>query len=312
MFAIAEFGSISRSTSDQFSDRDLLIICSNNSRSKLYASYSEKGYSVTLLYPSQLLHMQKQGSLFIQHLKKEANILIDSDCKLSRFLCSCELTPPSPREIERCTESVRFISGWNSSLELSAWKADFLFCISRDLLIKSLATKNIIAFGLESLEVAVARYFGITESDFHYLHILREAKAAYRSNRTIPANTIQAINIWLGVLGEAFSIELDSVNDSPELGEDFSALKSRKYNSPYERLRSLEGVYLIARANGLTHTDHDLIIKHITSPNLYGSSQVRKSHIIQNYLHDVVALLANNHIQPTHFPLRSASLQMRG
>lgn len=273
----------------------------------MYERFNNKGFSVSILTPEQLIYMKRRGSLFLQHLKVEAKILIDSDGLLTRFLSSCELVPPSTAELSKCKDTIKFISSWPDSISLTAWKSDFLYCISRDLLIKTLATKGVLAFGLEDLEREAGLHYGISEEEFKSLHTLRKIKAAYRSNSELPHKMVATVNAWLITVKEAFdTAHIDTHKVSVE--EKIKHLKNRQFNSPYERLRSLEAAYLIARSNNLWHTDHDLLMKHILSPNRYCSSQIRKTPHINKYLRDVIDLLATAHSPKKHFTLRFASL----
>src|SRR5690606_3890114 len=108
MFAIAEFGSTTRKTQDCHSDRDLLIVCELKTSREFVKNYCEQGYSVTLLTPSQLTFMQKRGSLFIQHLKHESRILMDTNTEFSKWLQSCPLIAPSEEEIQKCFSTIEF------------------------------------------------------------------------------------------------------------------------------------------------------------------------------------------------------------
>lgn len=305
MYAIAEFGSRCRNTSDSYSDRDLLIICPTHKRRRLHKKYSSRGYSVTLLSEDQLLYMQARGSLFLQHLKNEATILIDSGSKLRSFLDQCQLICPTVTEILKCESTLKFIASWPDCLELSAWKADFLFCVSRDYLIKKLAVKQRVAFGLEDIERQAKDLYHVKKEDFIHLYSLRKAKAAYRGGAELPKEHIAITIHWLALLRHWFGIELPS--NWPRSKEiDVSRMEERRFNSAYERLRSLEAVYLLARANGASHPDHTQLMKHIVQPNFYRSSQKSKQKVVQQYLSEVIPLVANNAMQGMHFPLRFA------
>lgn len=295
MYAIAEFGSSCRNTSDILSDRDLLIVCQKGNHSSLYKRYSNYGYSVSVFTPEQLNHMKSQGSLFLQHLRNEANVLVDSNGNFAQFLSSCDLVPPSVGELKKCMATVSYIGSWPAPSPLVAWKADFLYCITRDLLIKKLAKLGIVAFGIEELESHSCAYLDISTVEFKNMFSLRRAKAAYRSKSVMPEDTWAAMNAWLDVITRAFGIATS--NNQPINLQDAKSivrLKNRQFNSEYERLRSLEGLYLLARSKNLLHPRHDSLMKHIMSPNLYGSSQIRKRSQIIRFLNDAVDILTEN------------------
>lgn len=288
MFAIAEFGSITRCTQDRHSDRDLLIVCERKPGRKLSAKYRDQGFSVTLLTPSQLKFMQSRGSLFVQHLKHESRILIDTNSEFRNWLESSPLISPSEAEIHRCISTVEYIGSWPSDSRLTGWRADFLYCASRDLLIKYLAKRGVLAFGLEDLEPALNQEF----RNLDQLRRLRESKAAYRGELIMPDNTNNATEAWLEEISCVFGINF-AVRKALRPEEIITSLKTKCFSSSYELLRSLEAAYHILRSHDLLHPEHEELMKHIQSPNAYGSSQVRKRDIIKNYLEEIIQIMSN-------------------
>jgi len=309
MFAVAEFGSRYRKTADSLSDKDLLVVCPERFRRKLYARYSDLGYSVTLLSKKQLERMQACGSLFIQHLKLESAIQIDAGSQLRTFLETCDLKEPNSEEIDKCKSTLKFISAWPKDPILSAWKSDFLFCASRDYLIKVLARKRQLAFGLEDIERRATRLFGMTAKEFADLYSLREGKAAYRGTAHI-SDELPVITIrWLNTLHRRFGIPLP--RGWPLcVPIEYNALVTRVYSSTYERLRSLEAVYLVACHSGAFHPEHDRLMKHIVQPNLYRSCQHSRVKTLQKFLFEVTNLVSEGVIQHRHTPLRFSTLNL--
>jgi len=296
MFAIAEFGSTTRKTQDCHSDRDLLIVCELKTSREFVKNYCEQGYSVTLLTPSQLTFMQKRGSLFIQHLKHESRILMDTNTEFSKWLQSCPLIAPSEEEIQKCFSTIEFISTWPFDERLIAWQADFLYCASRDLLIKWLARKGILAFGLENLESELLSQKGDRLENLDNLRSLRKAKAAYRNDKEVPPDTNKAVNTWLTEVAQAFEVNLPIKKFStPEDG--ISSLSIRRFSSSYELLRSVEAAYHIVRSHGHIHPDNEKLLKYIQNPNAYGSSQFRKRRIIERYLAEIIQIMTNSELQ---------------
>lgn len=151
MFVIAEFGSVYRKSNDSFSDKDLLIVCERKCVKYYYTKYTKKGYSVSVFTKNQLQLMRKKGSLFLQHLKIESNLLVDVDSKFEFFIKECDFVFPSDEELASCKQTLENLYTWPNDILSLAWKADFLYSSSRDFLIKLLAKNGIIAFGLESI-----------------------------------------------------------------------------------------------------------------------------------------------------------------
>lgn len=304
MLAIAEFGSTTRHTQDCHSDHDLLIVCERNPGRKLSDKYQDQGYSVTLLTPRQLKFMQKRGSLFIQHLKYESRILCDTNSELRNYLESSPLISPSKGEIERCISTLEYIGSWPNDSRLTGWRADFLYCVSRDLLIKYLAKQRVLAFGLEDLESALIKEHRSKFNNLYQLRRLRESKAAYRGALALPTGTNNAIETWLEEISHTLGVSF-STKQTLKSEEVICNLKTRSFSSSYELLRSVEAAYCILRSHGHLHPEHEKLMKHIQRPNAYSSSQIRKHGVIKSYLEDIIQIMVNNRLhRDTKLPVK--------
>lgn len=301
MFAIAEFGSAIRGGTDSHSDRDLLIVSRRRVHRALRARYEQCGYSVCALTPGQIASMQRRGSLFIQHLKLESRILCDADDRFRNWLGQCDLVFPTHAEIWRCKATVSYFSGWPNDTRLLGWKADALYCVSRDFLIKWLAASGCLAFGLDDIARGLREKCPAFLGDLSALQELRESKAAYRARHTLPESTLHSIQKLIESLAGGFGVRPLKA-DRGHLEAYLQKLTMRRFSSNYERLRTLEAAYLIARKQGLYHPDHRLLMKHIMSPNGYGSSQKRKHAYIAQYLSEVLELMANKQLNRVTLP----------
>ncbi|HEX6189505.1 MAG TPA: hypothetical protein VFZ40_15595 [Pyrinomonadaceae bacterium] len=241
--------------------------------------------------------MKESGSLFLQHLKNEATILIDSDGMLRSFLNSCELISPMESEIAKCEATLRFVLSCPQSPDLTAWKADFLFCVSRDYLIKRIARTGRGIFELEMIGRACQELFDLRPEEFNPLRELRKAKSDYRSEKSPNSRIRFEIDAWFSVLMRRFAVDFNGVSEFCFV-RDAKSFSSYRFNSHYERLRFLEGLYLVACAKGLIHPNHELLMKHIRQPNLYGSSRQFKETRIQKYITDVVDRLSGSSVRP--------------
>lgn len=288
MFAIAEFGSICRSASDNMSDRDLLIVSPLAHRYELYEKYSHLGYSVTSLTEERLRRMRDKGSLFIQHLKHEARILTDESNRLRALLDSSYLIAPSAAELRRCEASLAFVSSWPEWDVLSGWKADFLFCVSRDYFIKRLAASGHLAFGLETIQRKAENFLGFTENSFSTFYRLREIKSTYRRGGPIPVDCRNVTTTWIKTLHSVLRVPAPNYKQF-----DVHSIPTRVFNSSYERLRTLEACYLLVQSLGLVHVHDEDIVRHVTCPNLYSSCGVKKAGLINKYISELVSVLAN-------------------
>lgn len=296
MFAIVEFGSVIRGSNDSISDRDLLIVSGRRVQFGLRQRYSELGYSVSALTPNQLKSMQRSGSLFVQHLKQESRILYDAGGEFQYWLTQCGVSYPTDCEIRRCAASIEFFSGWPNESHLLGWKADTLYCVSRDYLIKKLSKIGCFVFGLDDIECAIHLVAPLWKGNFEALKRLREAKAAYRAGKAPPEGTGESINAWVESIGEWFGVcENNPVQKG--LDEQLRTLVGRSFDSDYERLRTLEAVYILAQARGVYHPEHDVLLKYIMSPNAYGASQKRRAKRIEGYLNETLGLLTDKQVK---------------
>ena len=86
-YSVAIFGSTLRNDYDKYSDKDLLIVAdSYKELDALKNKYSKDNWSISFYTYSKLEYLSKSGNLFIKHLQKESEILIDVDNKLDSIL----------------------------------------------------------------------------------------------------------------------------------------------------------------------------------------------------------------------------------
>ncbi|MBZ5488955.1 hypothetical protein HW452_15635 [Halomonas aquamarina] len=253
---------------------------------------------MSALTPGQLIAMQRRGSLFVQHLKNESRILFDYQNIFQDWLNDCQLVKPNVGDVTTCAESIIFFSSWPSDYRLNGWKADVLYCVTRDFLIKSLAMSSKLVFGIEDIECALQETNIYPRFDVDSLRRFREIKSAYRSGRMQPDISFESVDS--DVSNVVNGIGLSQRKDGIGSMESFMInLSTRQFNSAYEKLRSLEAAYLIARSNGMYHPKHMSLMKFIKSPNAYGSSQVRSQKTLGGYMDDVLAILANKAMHAT-------------
>lgn len=306
MYTIANFGSTCRADSDQHSDRDLLIICPPSQKSRLLKKYRKQGYSISFFTKNQLEGMKKCGSLFLQHLKSECSVIVDSGGDFHRFIESCEFIPPSQSELQRCEMAVTTVFAWPNASQTDSWKADWLYCVLRDYLVKKIANEHSLAFGISDISNYAIQEWGIAKNEIRCLGQLRLIKSIYRSGHTrarIKSNLFSDANkLFENIREYEDSISLD-------YPIDIELLDDTTLNTSYQWLRALEGMYILARSSGYIHPRHDELIKLIEQPNLYHSSSKFKHATIRTYYHDVLCeLTAKKEIWKTTMPLRHATL----
>lgn len=298
MFSIVEFGSFVRGSNDEHSDKDLLIVCSRGSHRVFRRRYEVNGYSVSTLTPGQLIAMQRRGSLFVQHLKSESRVLFDYQNKFQDWISKCQLVKPNIGEVTTCAESIVFFSSWPSDYRLDRWKADVFYCISRDFIIKSLAMRSKLVFGIEDIEDALQETNIFPRFDVGSLRRFREIKSAYRAGKIQTEISSESVDSQVTSLVNGLGLSQGKTEIVP-IESFLISLSGRRFNSIYEKLRSLEAAYLIARSNGMYHPKHMSLMKFIESPNAYGSSQIRGQKVLGDYMDDVLSILANKAMHAT-------------
>ena len=86
-YSVAIYGSSTRENFDKYSDKDILIVAETYREIKsLRLEYENQGFSASTYTYSKLQFMSENGSLFIDHLVKESQILIDLNGKFNLIL----------------------------------------------------------------------------------------------------------------------------------------------------------------------------------------------------------------------------------
>lgn len=303
MFAVAEFGSVCRNTSDIYSDNDILVICDKKFSKYYYDRYHRRGYSVSTFSIKQLYAMKNSGSLFLQHLKLESKILIDKNSDFKNFLNSCSLVAPSEKEIHNCKKTIQNLISWPNYPIFLGWKSDFLYGTSRDFLIKFLAKNGIIAFGIDEIISELCALLSLENDHFKCLKALRHFKSAYRTGIDFPSNEAmtKVIESWVKLLQNIFGFECQAQ-------EYYLNIKDMVFSSNYERLRYLEIIYMYLVNTGFQHVKHIEITNLILKPNLYQSLRSNKTKLIMNYLGELYPIFRESFYETKQSPIKSLDL----
>lgn len=215
--------------------------------------------------------MRRSGSLFLQHLRYEARIIKDVDGRLSAFLACCELEAPTSVELERCRRAIGFAHCLMLGDAANLWKADYLFCLIRDYLIKRLAAGGVVAFGIPDIYEKARRLWQLDEGDLQTLLHLRKLKAAYRQGVACSINILEIFDAAARLIHK-----IDFSTHAPGRPITIENLPCYRFESAYEQLRVFEAVYLLYRDAGYVHHDRDRIDKLIREPNMYGGATARR------------------------------------
>lgn len=294
MFAIAEFGSACRGTTDGASDRDILVVATRDQLARHRHQLAQDGFSVTALDPQQVAVMEKHGSLFLQHLKTEARFWIDDDGELAWRLDNAEAIPAPDEELERCKQSLQFVAALEVPRPLVSWRADVLYCLSRDLIIKLASRTCRPIYGIDSLNSGVRRELGIGSAGLVALQQLRLAKARHRRNRPQSALLDTMLDAWLKELENVLGLQLQTPGKfEPAL------LLDRIHVSNYDRVRALEASAILCRARGAQFPNADKTWALVTRLNEYREIRSTMNCTVEKQLERVVqALVDQGNRQP--------------
>ncbi len=303
MFAVAEFGSVCRNTSDLYSDNDILVICDKKYSKYYHDKYNSQGYSVSTFSAEQLYAMKSSGSLFLQHLKLESKILIDNNSDFTFFLNGCPLITPSDKEINSCKQTIKNLISCPNYPVFLGWKCDFLYGTSRDFLIKFLAKNGVIAFGIDEIISELSSLLFLKNDHFDCLKLLRHFKSAYRTEIDFPTNKImiKTIEKWTELLKNIFDFECQTQECNINT-------KDMIFSSNYERLRYLEIIYMCLVNFGFRHANHVEITNLILKPNLYQSLRYKNTEVIINYLEELYPIFITCPFRIKQKPIKSMIL----
>ncbi|MCW7755238.1 hypothetical protein OOT00_14715 [Desulfobotulus sp. H1] len=275
------FGSQVSGGSDRQSDKDLLVICNSKNKKDAIKTYSSLGYNVSVYTPYQLESMRLQGSLFLQHLKHESQVLYDSGDTFKALIAKCDLIPPSFEEMERSRKSLLNALSSPNSYVASWWLADYLFVLSRDYFIKYFARKRRVLFNVVQLTREIEQEFNLGKIEAETFLALRKCKSIYRSGIATGSQVDQILLKWhdilIRILGIPPVVRLSSKSYLFDRAID-------GFESNYELLRYIESLRIMFPnvKCGKKHEAH--VMRMILNPNHYSSTSVRGKKFLSLYL----------------------------
>lgn len=180
-YSIAIFGSSLRPNFDKYSDKDLLIVSNSYSTlTKLKNQYEQDGFSVSTYTYKKLAHLSNNGSLFVQHLKIESQILTDDRCLLLKILENHTESIPTSKQINESIEYFDYLKNIPNSHIGYAWYCDCFYVGIRNYLILKSAESKKYKFSFLDLINDLIMSKNIDASEFETLRQLRVLKKNYR------------------------------------------------------------------------------------------------------------------------------------
>jgi hypothetical protein len=263
-YSIAIFGSSARPNFDKYSDKDLLIAGeSYTTINKLKKEYEKQNYSVSTYTYKKLQFLSNNGSLFIQHLKKESTVLIDTDNNLNSILDNHKESIPTIKQLRESVDYFKFLKYIPNSNWGYAWFCDCFYVGLRNHLILKSAMKGEYNFSFLNLADDLLKSKQIDINNFEILRQLRVVKKTYRDriDEILPSKDfIESLTALGQKLQLIYSVEFVSCDSFKT--HVTCEVKKRKINH-YFKLRLFEIYYILSGQRNLK------IDKYICNPQMY-------------------------------------------
>lgn len=200
--SICIFGSIARSSSDELSDKDVLIVADEFERRDLLARvWQSKGWNVSMYSPRRILKMKEVGSLFLQHIKLEGRMVVDRNDWLQHLLDSSKVKDSYREDAESSIKLALPIERFSSSDLLSnrLLVADISYVSIRNLGICRAADRGEFIFDYYDVVDSLRETCHLSDEETALMRSFREGKSAYRRFDTCDSvvGTIDEIKILL-------------------------------------------------------------------------------------------------------------------
>ncbi len=275
----AIFGSASRGDIDTMSDRDILIVDDDVSVLQRRASaLRAEGWSVAPYTFAKLEAVAGKGALFVQHLKLEATILKDQQCRLADLLERFKPLENYRMEIRNNERLAKLGELAPPGKRGALLAADILYVAVRNYGVLSLAERGIHTYAYVSILQALETEGLIRAGGAKALSPLRSLKCLYRAGGHEDGRHVrETVDRALSVLPHGhFPRQLRFVAADQILSE----IQPRYTTGPYLQLRDLER-RLVALDHLLPGTSRGpefaKLTKWISNPRAYASLAYRLS-----------------------------------
>lgn len=230
--SICVFGSHSRGSEDHVSDKDVLICgFSRGEADDLIRAWEEMGWSVAFYTWNRLNLMSKAGSLFLQHLKLEGDIIIDASSRLNKVLQEYKPRKHYEKDFNSSLALFRPAERSVKSPQAAACMGDVLYTFLRNAMILKLANKEIYLFDYSQLLEEFKCQSLLSEAEVGTLKKLRLLKAAYRSRNLKFLNEVETFKKSKCIVSKLFNFPSSEICAYSDI---------RCFNLPYATLRDLE------------------------------------------------------------------------
>lgn len=176
------FGSAARASTDELSDKDILVTAKESSALKPAAQeLTDEGWSVSAYTHSRLMRMASAGSLFVQHLKLEGKIIQDPSNWLADFFDAFNPKASYEEDAVRSFDLARPLERIMNSSQAGYLAADLGHVFIRNYAINHLASKGVFIYDYGGLMEELQGVKGFSSGCLKGLIELRKGKHTYRS-----------------------------------------------------------------------------------------------------------------------------------
>lgn len=268
MYSLAIFGSQHRGDNDSYSDHDFLVVGEKTSKVNLIKEFSKPGRNVSFFSYQQMEAMKSAGSLFLQHLKFESNIIYDDLDWLKTFLSLCPFIPPSQKEMNTALSNFTVLKIVPFCSSLIGWYADFLYVFSRDIFIKIAAQNEKLIFSPEKIVGWLVTSKGFSMADARVFLDLRKEKQIFRSQKKARLKS-ESIFAWAQFLNSHFKTDIKLFDKKPR---DFLLeVKEFSFVSDFQYSKILDACLILFKNEVQEFDSLKKVTELIKSPNHYPS-----------------------------------------
>ncbi|MFC1759260.1 hypothetical protein ACFL2H_10920 [Planctomycetota bacterium] len=206
--SVALFGSHVRNDNDALSDRDMLLVypeCQFPRR--MTQALESHGNSCAVYSRKRLSSLASTGSLFIQHLVRESEIIVDPDGFLHDVLSRFELLPDYRATFDGALSIFGLLELIPYGSAGIAWAADIAAVSFRSMAIPFLADRGITAYGMHDICLALMSLSLLSKSDAERLQVLRGLKSQYRKHGRVACDP-RELTAVIEIIDRCFGIGL--------------------------------------------------------------------------------------------------------
>lgn len=232
--SICIFGSVARATVDELSDKDVLIVVSDPARRiELATSWQCLGWSVSAYSPKRFDAIYQAGSLFVQHLKLEGQMVSDIGGwltqRLHRYRPKRTYKPEAQNSVSLALPIERFAD--DQPLKANLLAADLAYVSVRNFGVCELADRGDYTFDYDHIVDALSDISSLSPYETKLVRSLRLGKSNYRSHSQ-PANFDGSVGDLKDILGKIFP--------NRRLGTLPGEARPRCLGTGYSSLRDIE------------------------------------------------------------------------